>query len=306
MTDDDLLRIELTGDLAELGEVPVTDVANLLLGVQTAAAASAAKILGRSSIEGRGRRGKVVETATRLRLVGLERGSVGVVMRVPRVEEEDRLLTEPHSLGQMAVDQVVRTLQVDQPDPAIARTLVQLANRIGVGSRYDSVNFIEHPNGSDRRVVSLDAARRDRMVRYLESPAAREADEMLVGVLVEADFEAMSARLRDPLNQAVEVVFPDSLADAIQAALREQAEFDAHVVYDPRSQTAGRVELRRVMRGRQLELESITQRFQQASDVETLVREQGVVPIEDPTALRFADVTDAEIDGFLEALGLEG
>jgi hypothetical protein len=54
--------------------------------------------------------------------------------------------------------------------------LVRLANGIGVGGRYDSVSFIEHPNGSDRRAVSLDAARRDRVVRYLESPAAREAD----------------------------------------------------------------------------------------------------------------------------------
>jgi hypothetical protein len=77
------------------------------------------------------------------------------------------------------------------------------------------------------------------------------------------------------------------------------------VFYDSRTSTARRVELREVLRGQQLELETMTQRFLHGTDLETLVREQGVVPIQDPTSLRFTDATDEELGSFLAGLDRE-
>jgi hypothetical protein len=103
----------------------------------------------------------------------------------------------------------------------------------------------------------------------------------------------------------VEVFFPEELSDEIQVALRQQAQFTAHLFFDPKTQTARRVELREVLRGRQLELETMTQRFLHGTDLETLVREQGVVPLEDPTSLRLSEATDEELDSFLAGLDRE-
>jgi hypothetical protein len=303
---DNLLRVELKGTRAELGEVLATDVAKLLIGVERSMAAAAASVLGRR--RGVGRRGKAVEESTRLRLVAVERGnSVDLLLRVPeRLEEEaaDQLPLADQSLSELAVDQVFEALVSDEPEPQVARTLVDLSSEVGVGVRYDSVVFVERPD-EGRRTATLDPSRVDRIRSWLSSPVAREADEMLVGTLVEADFERMSARLRDPYGRPVEVVFPEELSDEIQVALRQQAQFTAHLFFDPKTQTARRVELREVLRGRQLELETMTQRFLHGTDLETLVREQGVVPLEDPTSLRLSEATDEELDSFLAGLDRE-
>ncbi len=299
---DNLFRVEIKGAKAELGEVLAIDVANLIAAVERSIAAGAASVLGRR--RGVGRRGKAVEITTRLRLVGIERGdSVDVLLRIPEELQagEGQLPLEAQSLGVLALNQVFTSLETDEPDPQVARTLVQLAADIGLGARYDAVVFVEQV-GESPRAVTLDVPRRDRMRSWLAMPAAREADETLAGMLVEADFENMSARLRDPLGRPVEVVFAQDLADEIQSALRAQAEFDAHLEYDPQTSEARRVELRQVIRGRQLELDLMTQRFLRGADIETLMREQRVAPIEDVSALRLSEPTDDEIDGFLSAL----
>jgi hypothetical protein len=302
---DSLLRVELKGARAELGEVLATDVARLLIAVERTMAAAAVSVLGRQ--RGVGRRLKAVEASTRLRLVGIEAGnSVDVLLRVPAKDEaeEGQLELGDQTLGELAAEQMITALKADDPDPQIARTIVELSADVGLGTRYDAVVFIKRVN-AHTRTATLDVPRRDRIRTWLSSAAAREADETLVGTLVEADFENMSARLRDPYRRPIEVVFPEELADDIQVALREQAQFQAHVFYDPRTSTARRVELREVLRGQQLELETMTQRFLHGTDLETLMREQGVVPIEDPTSLRFTNATDEELNSFLAGLERE-
>jgi hypothetical protein len=302
---DNLFRVELKGARAKLGEVLATDVARLLIGVERSMAAAAASVIGRR--QGVGRRIKAVEASTRLRLVGIEAGnSVDVLLRVPEGDEaaDDQLELDDQTLGQLAAQQLLNALESEEPDPQIARTIVELSTEVGLGTRYDAVVFVERVN-AHARTATLDVPRRDQMRSWLSSPAAREADEMLAGKLVEVDFENMSARLRDPYMRPIDVVFPEELADDIQAALRAQAQFQAHVVYDSRTSTARRVELREVLRGRQLELETMTQRFLHGADLETLVREQGVAPIEDPASLRFTGATDEELDDFLAGLESE-
>ena len=302
---DSLFRVELKGARAELGEVLASDVAHLLIAVERSMAAAAASVLGRR--RGVGRRVKVVEASTRLRLVRIEAGnSVDVLLRLPEQDEseEGRLELGDQTLGELAVEQMLTALETDEPDPQIARTIVDLSTEVGLGTRYDAVVFVGRLN-DHTRTATLDVPRRDWIRSWLSSAAAREADETLVGTLVEADFENMSARLRDPYRRPIEVVFPEELADEIQAALRAHAHFQAHVFYDSRTSTARRVELREVLRGQQLELETMTQRFLHGTDLETLVREQGVVPIQDPTSLRFTDATDEELGSFLAGLDRE-
>ncbi|MGH2596153.1 MAG: hypothetical protein ACRDH7_09340 [Actinomycetota bacterium] len=320
MTDDEsgvVLEVKLEGPHAHLGEVPLSDVANLMIGIQDAAAAGAAKVVGKRLTTGR--RGKLVENAARIRLVRLMEASVGVLVRPPSLEEEASDLDETtealttdtgvqidhgQSLGYRALSEVTKAVRSRKPDPAIARALLQMSKNVGVGVRHDAIAFIEDPDTPNQRVTRIDASNRDRLRGYLSSSAVEEADEVISGVVFEADFEANTARLRDPTNQAVDFEFPEELAERVKEALRERAELDAHVTLDPETQTARRVEVRQVFRGRQMELEQISESFRRSADVMTLVTEQGIQPIEDPSSLKL-DLDDDETDGFLEALGLE-
>jgi hypothetical protein len=135
---------------SRLGDVPIADVANLMLGVQAAAATAAVRLLGRRPAAGR--RSKLIEKASRLRLVRPEEGSVGVLVRVPKATGEDEgedtvplVTVEGQSLGARAVAEVVRALISDHPDPATARTLVQMPRGVGLGARYESIPFVEQP-----------------------------------------------------------------------------------------------------------------------------------------------------------------
>jgi hypothetical protein len=318
MADDEVvLQVKLEGPHAHLGEVSLSDVANLMIGIQDAAAAGAAKVAGKRLTVGR--RGKVVENAARIRLVRLMEASVGVLVRPPSLEEETTDLDEAteamttetgatidhgQSLGFRALQEVTKAARSRKPDAAIARALLQMQKNVGVGTRHDAIAFIEQPNTRNERVTRLDAAARDRMRGYLSSAAMTESDEVISGVVFEADFEANTARLRDPLNRAVDFEFPDDLAEPVKEALREQAELDAHVTLDPETQTARRVEVRHVFRGRQMQLEQVSEMFRRSADIATLIAEQHVQPIEDPSSLRL-DLDDEEADGFLEALGVE-
>src|SRR5206468_3998784 len=121
----------------------------------------------------------------------------------------------------------------------------------GVGTKYDAVVF-EERKGRKRRRATLNLRSRDRIRVVLEGAALPRKRDALVGTLVEADFEKFTARLRTPSGGRVIVAFPPALADDIQTALRHQAEFEGHISYDPKTETAVRVELRRILRGEQM------------------------------------------------------
>ena len=73
-------------------------------------------------------------------------------------------------------------------------------------------------------MVTLDRPARDRLFEIVSAaPSAR--DDSLVGVLVEADFESNTARLRTTGGQRIALRFETELADSIQEGLRRQSEF---------------------------------------------------------------------------------
>jgi hypothetical protein len=79
---DNVIRIELKGATAALGEILAIDIARLIEDVERSIAAGAAGVLGHHVRVGR--RVKAVELSTRLRLVGVELGdSVDLLLRVP-------------------------------------------------------------------------------------------------------------------------------------------------------------------------------------------------------------------------------
>ena len=82
-------------------------------------------------------------------------------------------------------------------------------------------------------MVTLDRPARDRLFEIVSAaPSAR--DDSLVGVLVEADFESNTARLRTTGGQRIAISFETELADRIQEGLRRQSEFRGEVSYDRR------------------------------------------------------------------------
>ena len=100
-------------------------------------------------------------------------------------------------------------------------------------------------------MVTLDRPARDRLFEIVSAvPSAR--DDSLVGVLVEADFESNTARLRTTGGQRIAISFETELADRIQEGLRRQSEFRGEVSYDPKTLEARSVNLQSIVRGDQL------------------------------------------------------
>jgi len=126
--------------------------------------------------------------------------------------------------------------------------------------------------------------------------------DAVVGVLVEADFEKRSARLRTPTHPAVLVSFTDDLDDDIYAALRQQATLQGEVAYDPNTNVARSVSLRSVAREEQLVLGVDKQAYWREMSLDDLARAQGVGGPIDPSSFRDADASDDERDAFMAAL----
>ena len=297
------LRVELTGDQAKLGEVPASDVAYLILGVERALSQAASVIVGRPKLT-TGRREQVISRAVRLRLRGVEEGSVVPVLEIPDspLPEESTLDLDVPSLGEAALERVVSAADPEsRPDPLVAKALLEVTDRLRIGERYDALTFDSKANGHRRR-VRVDGGVRQRLRAYVESAPAAPRPDALAGVLVEADFEKRTARLRTATEPGVQVSFDDDLADDIQAALRQQASFRGEVLYDPETSVAKSVRLHRIDRGEQLVLGLDAEEFWRERSFEELARLQGAGQPADPDALYDADATDEERDAFMAAL----
>ena len=298
------LRIGLTGDEAHLGEVAASDVAYLILGIERALSQAASVIVGRPKTT-TGRREQVIADAVRLRLLAVEEGSVVPVMEIPDVElpEDETLDVDVPSLGEAALDRVMDAVDPRaHPDPIIAKSLVELAEQLRIGDRYDTLT-LEAKTDRHRRRVHIDGHGRQRLRSYVDSaPPVPTRAEALVGILVEADFEKRTARLRTTTEPAVQVSFDEGLADEIQAALRQQASFRGEVVYDAKSNVAKSVRLQRIERGEQLVLGLDPEEFWRERTFEDLARLQGAGQPADLDALYDADATDEERDAFMAAI----
>lgn len=299
------LRVQLTGEEAELGKVPAADVARLILGVERAMARAASVVLGRPKTTS-GRYDDVIHRAVHLRLVAVEEGSVVPVFELPEVagDEEPMLDVDVASLGESALAKVLDAVDPqEQPHPVVATALLELADDLHVGDRYEAVNFKSTRQGRPWRAVCVDRETRSRLRAYVESvPGRRVRPDAVLGVLVEADFEKRSARLRTPTEPAVEVNFTDELDDDIHAALRQRASFRGEVVYDPKTNTARSVVLRKIVRGEQLILGLDSQEYWLERSFDDLARQQGSGQPADVEALYDAEASDEERDAFMAAL----
>jgi hypothetical protein len=298
------LRIGLTGGEAHLGEVAASDVAYLILGIERALSQAASVIVGRPKTT-TGRREQVIADAVRLRLVAIEERSVVPVMEIPDVElrEDETLDVDVQSLGEAALDRIIDAVDpLARPDPIIAKALVELAERLRIGDRYDALTLDAKTNGHRRR-VRVDGQVRQRLRSYVDSaPPVPTRTDALVGVLAEADFEKRTARLRTTTEPAVQIGFDEDLADEIQAALRQQASFRGEVIYDAKSNIAKYVRLQRIERGEQLVLGLDPEEFWRERTFEDLAQLQGAGQPANLDDLYDADATDEERDAFMAAV----
>lgn len=296
-----VLRVRLSGGDARLGAVPATDVAKLLIGVERAVARGVAEVLGRR-VKPTGRWGAVIESAVHFRLVGIESGSVVAVLELPEVPPDPGTLDmDVGTLGEMGVASALKTLRGDAANPDVAAAFVRLIDHIGVGSRYDAVTFdadLADVGGS----VVLDEGAGTRLRRVAAQIASEVRQDTLVGVLVEADFENMTARLRSSDGQRIAVTFEETLADDIQEALRRPAEVVGQIEYDPDRARAVTVELRAITRAEQLAMELEPGEFWDDVTIDDLRARAGVEPITTDVELSDPELTDGEAEAFLAAL----
>lgn len=298
------LRVELAGGEAKLGEVSAADVARLILGVERAMARAASVVVGRPKTT-TGRYDDVIERAVRLKLRPVMDGSVVPVLEVPQfVPADDSTLDlEATSLGDAALAQVLDAADPQKhPHPVVAKGLLELAESLRVGERYDSITF-DSDAGGRRRKVRVDGVVRARLRVYVDSvPLPPVRQDAVVGVLVEADFEKRTARLRTPTEPAVQVSFAQDLDDDIQAALRQQATLRGEIVFDPKTHVARSVVLRALDRGEQLVLGLDSAEFWRDRSFEDLARQQGAGEPVDARNLYDAEASDEERDAFMAVL----
>jgi hypothetical protein len=298
------IRAVLEGEDTAPGQIAATDVARLLLGVQSVLRRAAHVVLGRSRLTMTGRYGTVIEDATRLRLVRIEASSFASVLALPDIVTEAADLgmdVTMRDLGYRAFDRLLDALQLSEsiPDPGLARAIGRLAEDMNVGGR---VSLIRLETLSDearpRRVAVIDGSIRRAMELAASQPERRP--DMVHGRLVEADFENYQARLRQPSGEAVTVTFDESLADDIQAALREPSAFAGDIVYNRLTGLDIRIELHHVVGpDEQLTLPGL--HFHDHRTVAELALDQGVHAPQDLDNLRASEIDADELAEFVAA-----
>jgi len=299
-----IIRVQLEGPDAEPGRVQAADVARLIVGVERAIARAAYIVLGKPW-RGTGRHSQAIESAARLRFVGVEKGSFVEVLALPdaTAPTEDELPIAVADLSSMAFDRLLEAIVAggSDTDPELAAAVAGMAAELGIGERNTSVVLTSdaEPVASAPRRAVIDVGVRRRM-QELSSRTPSSRDQTLIGMLVEADFEGHTARLRLADGTAVTVNFSADLADEIQEALRSRASFEGAVRYHPKTSEAISVELRAVIRATQLALDA--EAFWQTRTFSELQAVQGASGRVLPTDLAILDLTDEERTSFLSEL----
>ena len=299
------IRARLEGADATLGRVPAADVARIIINLERAIASAAYLVLGRPR-RGTGRHSQAIESAARLRFVGVEHGSLIELLALPEVAEpsDEELPIPVADLSSQAFERLLAAITGDdaEVDAELATVIARMATELGIGDRNTSITLAEDkgwPVKNTTRTATIDGPVRQRMQR-LSSRRPRSEDHTLVGVLVEADFEAETARLRLPDGSAITVNFPVDLADEIQEALRSRAQFRGLVQYHPRTSQAIRVDLHALERSTQLPLDIDS--FWRVDTFTSLQASQRTTGLVDPDDLAIAELTDDERAAFLAAL----
>lgn len=302
-----VLRVHISGADAALGRIPAADVVALLRDMERAVARAASVVVGRPS-RSPGQRESVVAGASRLILRALtDSESVEAVLELPPPAEvssdQVSLGLQVAQVGELAAEQLVAIVSGEiDGHPFVVDALSRMAESLQVGSRYESIKFSVTDTHLSPIAATIDGEVRQRLRERVKKDRAAARQGMVVGTLVEADFESFSARLRGPSGHAVTVSFDPTLADEIQAALREPATVEGWIVYDPESQIARSILTSTVRVVDQLVLGIDAHAFRRRRGFAELKREQGVSGIVDIAALYDATAAPAELEAYAEAL----
>jgi hypothetical protein len=243
-------RIVLEG-AGRLEDVPAMDIAEVIEGVVGAVTKAAGHVVGRA-VKERGRRESVVAAAGVVRLLELNSGSVEFVFApAAKLDGLEGLALDTESLGERALAVAVAAAGEDAPRYRdVARVWLKTAERVGIGERYERMRIMEQDG---RELVRLDATAVDAL-REVVSPPREVQDSLVQGRLYEANFDAMTAQLRGPAGEIVQVQYDQEQADAIYRVLRGPADLVGDITYDPETLRALRVRVREVRRPVQLDL----------------------------------------------------
>lgn len=303
-----LVRLVVEGPNARPGEIPAGDVARAILGLERALQRAADLIAPLRRRKGStGRHTAEVERASRLRFVATRPGSLQTIMALPddaTALDDERLPMTVADLSLMALEKVLDAIEMDDGhiDRELASAIAQLGDELGVGDRTTAiaVERVHRPDGNPVRRAVMDATVRSRMKAASLDVGPTTRDDLLVGSLVEADFERYTARLRTG-DRGVEVAFEPSMADEVQHALRQIHRFEGLVTYDPKTHAASSIALRAVVRASQSDLAG-DDAFWRPRSFADLAREQGITGPPDLDAAVMTELTDEDRAELAEAV----
>lgn len=298
------VRLRLVGATAQPGAISASDVVRLLQGYERAIARAAEARVRRTAKTGR--RGTPVESATSLLFEGTEAGSFVAVLTVPDVAGDDDMFVDSPHLGGWATRDVQRLLREpddDQIDARVVAALDRLADELGIGTRHESLSVEVVGDSVARDVAVLDGSVRARIrARRARDEREEVRDATLVGMLVAADFEAMTGHVRTSDNLRVPVTFGEEEADEVQEWLRRPGELAARVTFAPNGQPSV-ARVTRIEATHQLDMLGPNMSFFVSDPtLAELIEQQGVTAITNIDDL-VIDATDDEWDAFERAIG---
>lgn len=282
-----------------LEDVPAGDVAAFIAGVVRLVSRAAGHVVGRP-IKETGRRESIIEMASKVRLQSVQSGSVALML-LPAVHEplpvRDSFELMAETVSERALTIVYETVEARSDDyPDVAAVWADVGERLGIGERYTGISVTPH----DRAQATLDRPGIERLRATIQRAPRAVSRDLVSGVLYEADFEARTAKLRDPIGSSVSIAFEDDDADAIKEALRNRTTLVGHVTYDTKTGRVVSVRVEQVEKPVQL----TTEEFWSVRSAEELIEEQGVGPVQDAESLRIEGVSDEEWAAFFEAVGV--
>jgi hypothetical protein len=283
-----------------LSEVPAEDVAAFIQELVRVVARAAGHAVGRP-VKDTGRYESIVKAASKVRIDSVSSGSV-VVTFLPSQHEIFRL-GDNLGLDAETVSQAALSIARDAAGPRaadfadVARQWVELGDRMGLGRRYQRV-VIRAP---DRDPVTLDQDAKTVLKDVIASTVAGVEGDTVRGVLYEANFETLTAKLRNQRAEMIEVQFDLEHASEIKEALRNPTTVVGRATYDRRSHRLLSIQLEAMVRA----IQTLADDFWEHRPARELLLERPARSAARPKSLKLEGVSDAEWDSFFEALGLE-
>jgi hypothetical protein len=284
-----------------LGDVPAEDVATFIHQVVRVVARAAGHAVGRP-VKDTGRYEAIVKAASKIRIQSITSSSVHLTM-LPSPHEViqlgDNLGLDAESVSERALA-IARDAAHDRAAtyPDVANAWVELAERVGVGKRYTRVVVSA---ARDDRAAVLDVTAIERLRRLADDTLRGMATDMVRGVLYAANFETLTAKLRNQVGDVVDVDFDIDHAPEIKEALRNPTTISGSATYDRRTNRIATVRLEAIAQPVQL----LADDFWTDPAIEGLLAGKAVGPLSDPTKMRLAGLNDDEWESFFEALVVE-